>query len=317
MDVARLAELDSELGAEEARVGERTVQFLSQANAFARLEAELAKQREQLPQLSTTAELAPLWQDWRAAQRALQDASAHQATRQQESERLQWQIGEVDKLAPGADEWDELNAEHQRLSHAQSLMDAARGALERIAEAEINAESLTDEALSALQDVLGYDAGLQDTVNALLGAQAQLQDAAHSLGAYLHAADLDPDRLRQLDDRLSAWVTLARRYRRFVDMFGPLNDGPSTIRSGETAFILRTLLLHEYRKIHLRDPLLPATLLPQNWAGTDAHDTCRRLYAKVFPASERYLSATVQTISGSLPSPSQEIFHRFGGLPGT
>jgi len=60
MDVARLAELDSELGAEEARVGERTVQFLSQANAFARLEAELVKQREQLPQLGTTAELAPL-----------------------------------------------------------------------------------------------------------------------------------------------------------------------------------------------------------------------------------------------------------------
>jgi len=60
MDVARLAGLDSELGAEEARVGERTVQFLSQANAFARLEAELAKQREQLPQLGTTAELAPL-----------------------------------------------------------------------------------------------------------------------------------------------------------------------------------------------------------------------------------------------------------------
>ncbi|WP_426341431.1 DNA repair ATPase [Pseudoduganella sp. S-14] len=60
MDVARLAELDSELGAEEARVGERTVQFLSQANAFAKLEAELAKQREQLPQLGTTAELAPL-----------------------------------------------------------------------------------------------------------------------------------------------------------------------------------------------------------------------------------------------------------------
>lgn len=60
MDVARLAELDSELGAEEARVGERTVQFLAQANAFARLDADLAQQREQLPQLGTTAELAPL-----------------------------------------------------------------------------------------------------------------------------------------------------------------------------------------------------------------------------------------------------------------
>jgi DNA repair protein RecN (Recombination protein N) len=161
-----------------------------------------------------TRSMAAAFSDWRQASEALGAAQSKQADLAREHERLSWQIGEVDRLAPGADEWDELNAEHQRLSHAQSLMDAARGALERIAEAEINAESLTDEALSALQDVLGYDAGLQDTVNALLGAQAQLQDAAHSLGAYLHAADLDPDRLRQLDDRLSAWVTLARRYRR-------------------------------------------------------------------------------------------------------
>jgi len=161
-----------------------------------------------------TRPMAAAFSDWRQASEARGAAQSRQADLAREHERLSWQIGEVDRLAPGADEWDELNAEHQRLSHAQSLMDAARGALERIAEAEINAESLTDEALSALQDVLGYDAGLQDTVNALLGAQAQLQDAAHSLGAYLHAADLDPDRLRQLDDRLSAWVTLARRYRR-------------------------------------------------------------------------------------------------------
>ena len=161
-----------------------------------------------------TRPMAAAFADWRQASEALAAAQSKQADLAREHERLSWQIGEVDRLAPGADEWDELNAEHQRLSHAQSLMDAARGALERIAEAEINAESLTDEALSALQDVVGYDAGLQDTVNALLGAQAQLQDAAHSLGAYLHAADLDPDRLQQLDDRLSAWVTLARRYRR-------------------------------------------------------------------------------------------------------
>ena len=158
--------------------------------------------------------VATAFTDWRQASEALAVAQSKQADLAREHERLSWQIGEVDRLGPDADEWDELNAEHQRLSHAQSLMDAARGALERIAEAEINAEALTDEALSALQDVLGYDAGLQDTVNALLGAQAQLQDAAHSLGSYLNAADLDPDRLQQLDERLSAWITLARRYRR-------------------------------------------------------------------------------------------------------
>ncbi|MGH8174715.1 MAG: phenylacetic acid degradation operon negative regulatory protein PaaX [Steroidobacter sp.] len=111
---------------------------------------------------------------------------------------------------------------------------------------------------------------------------------------------------------------LARRYRRFIQMFGPLEEGLSAQRAltaPDTAFVLRTLLLHEYRKIHLRDPLLPASLLPANWVGADAQTLCRSLYAKVFSASERYLSASVQTVSGNLPSPAEEIFHRFGGLP--
>ena len=114
---------------------------------------------------------------------------------------------------------------------------------------------------------------------------------------------------------------LARRYKRFIDMFSPVaaalnsaGDGPL---AGEVAFILRTLLLHEYRKIHLRDPLLPAALLPDDWAGADAQKLCRDLYARVFPASEAYLSATVQTQAGALPAPAAEIFQRFGGLPTT
>jgi phenylacetic acid degradation operon negative regulatory protein len=112
---------------------------------------------------------------------------------------------------------------------------------------------------------------------------------------------------------------LGRRYKRFIDMFSPvastLNGASNVPPAGDVAFILRTLLLHEYRKIHLRDPLLPAALLPNDWAGIDAQKLCRDLYAKVFPASEQYLSETVQTQAGSLPAPAAEVFQRFGGLP--
>lgn len=113
---------------------------------------------------------------------------------------------------------------------------------------------------------------------------------------------------------------LARRYKRFIDMFSPvaaaLDEARDPSIAGELAFILRTLLLHEYRKIHLRDPLLPSVLLPPDWAGNDAQKLCRDLYASVFPESEHYLSATVQTQAGALPPPAPEIFQRFGGLPG-
>lgn len=110
---------------------------------------------------------------------------------------------------------------------------------------------------------------------------------------------------------------LARRYRRFIEMFAPLNEAltRSVRAAGETAFVLRTLLVHEYRKIHLRDPQLPTSLLPKSWAGADAHDLCRNLYAKVFAASEEFLSQRVQTADGALPPPAAEVFARFGGLP--
>jgi phenylacetic acid degradation operon negative regulatory protein len=111
---------------------------------------------------------------------------------------------------------------------------------------------------------------------------------------------------------------LARRYRRFVGMFSPLrealNGRHAGDHAGETSFLLRTLLLHEYRRIHLRDPLLPTSLLPEAWPGADAYDLCRDLYAAVFPASEHYLSQTVRTLAGALPPAAPEVLSRFGGL---
>ena len=68
-------------------------------------------------------------QAWRAAQKALAEARSAQESLQRERERLAWQIGEVDKLAPGTDEWDDLNASHTRLANAQGLMDAAQATL--------------------------------------------------------------------------------------------------------------------------------------------------------------------------------------------
>ena len=160
------------------------------------------------------AQLSRLWSQWKAALEALESARSHQGELERERERLAWQIGEVAKLAPADGEWDELNAEHQRLAHAQALLGAARGALDAIADAEVNAEALTAQASDVLGDVAAYDARLAGTIEVLQGAQAQLQDAAHSLNAYLNHTELDPDRLAELDARLSAWMSLARRYRR-------------------------------------------------------------------------------------------------------
>ncbi len=158
--------------------------------------------------------LGAAYADWKLASDKLAAAESRQADLLRERERLAWQIGEVARLSPGFDEWDTLNAEHQKLAHAASLLDAVRAALDALSEAEPSAESQTDKALTQLEKVLDYDPGLLSAVEALRGAQAQLQDAGHTLGTYLHGTELEPARLQELDERLSAWMTLARRYRR-------------------------------------------------------------------------------------------------------
>ncbi len=160
------------------------------------------------------AALAARWSDWKRATEALGAASTAQAGLEREHERLAWQIGELDKLAPGADEWAELEAEHARLSNRQALIDAAQTALDAVSEADTNADTLTGRAAHALETVAGFDTRLAEVIEVLQGAQAGLQDAAHTLSGYLHAADPDPERLAALDDRLAAWMGLARRYRR-------------------------------------------------------------------------------------------------------
>ncbi|CAN5419261.1 DNA repair protein RecN [soil metagenome] len=160
------------------------------------------------------APLGELWSRWKEATEALEKARSQQSELERERERLTWQIGELDKQGIAKDEWDELNAEHQRLGNAQALIDAAQLALDAISQADSNADSLTDRAVDALQAVSSFDTSLESTIEVLQGAQAQLQDAAHTLGAYLHRTEPEPGRLAELDERVSAWMSASRRYRR-------------------------------------------------------------------------------------------------------
>jgi DNA repair protein RecN (Recombination protein N) len=162
----------------------------------------------------STDEIQRLWQAWRSAQQQLEDARQAQDTLQRERERLAWQIGEVEKLAPGADEWDELNAGHTRLSHAQALLEAARGALEALEGEDSGATGRLAQAHGALQAQEHLEPEFQALAEVLASSLAQAEDAAHSLHAYLRKTDLDPDRLAELDERMSLWLSLARRYKR-------------------------------------------------------------------------------------------------------
>ncbi len=161
-----------------------------------------------------TDELTRRWQQWRVAQKTLAEARDAQDSLQRERERLAWQIGEVDKLAPGADEWDDLNAQHGRLSNAQALRDAVQTAVDALQESDENANALLGRAITALQNQEHIEPEFKAMVEVLNGALAQMEDTVHSLNGYARHAELEPQRLAELDERLSLWVGLARRYKR-------------------------------------------------------------------------------------------------------
>lgn len=161
----------------------------------------------------TTATLASLWQQWRLAQEELRQAQAAQLTLHSERERLSWQIGELEKLAPLPDEWDRLNTEQGRLSHAQALLDAAQGALQALDDDERNARNTLHDACQLLRQKEHLEPQFKALGEVLSSSLAQVQDSIHALRSYLRRTEPDPERLAELDKRLASWLSLARRYK--------------------------------------------------------------------------------------------------------
>ncbi|MEH6403715.1 MAG: phenylacetic acid degradation operon negative regulatory protein PaaX [Sneathiella sp.] len=105
-------------------------------------------------------------------------------------------------------------------------------------------------------------------------------------------------------------------YSEFISHFAPIMDG---LKQGDTldnkkCFILRTLLVHDYRRALLRDPMLPQELLWDHWKGNTARDLFHDIYQLIWESAEEYLLATLESDRGKLPTASEEFKGRFGGL---
>lgn len=154
------------------------------------------------------------WSKWRQAQKTLQQAHEAQATLQQERDRLQWQIAELEKLAPQRDEWEELDSVHRRLSNARALIDAAQAAIRVLEEEDNGVMDRLSQAHTALQNQEHVEADFSAMADVLSSCLAQAGDVAHSLHSYLRKTEADPERLATLDTRISLWLHLARKYKR-------------------------------------------------------------------------------------------------------
>jgi phenylacetic acid degradation operon negative regulatory protein len=109
---------------------------------------------------------------------------------------------------------------------------------------------------------------------------------------------------------------VVKAYEGFVATMAPLAallaDGPAP--TPEQAFVLRTLLVHAYRRVQLHDPQLPVELLPDPWPGASAYALARDIYRRVQAGAEHHIMATLRREDADAAVAEASFYQRFGGL---
>lgn len=162
---------------------------------------------------SLARDVAKLYQQWHGLANELQSAEQNADRFEAERERLQWQIDEIAGLAIGADEWSELQTEHKRLHHAASLIDGVQGGLTALSDGDENCQSWLATVAHRLSQLAQYDPAINETLELLAGAEAQLAESVSSLRLYADKLELDPERLSDVEVRMDALYRAGRKYR--------------------------------------------------------------------------------------------------------
>lgn len=159
------------------------------------------------------AKVAQVYQLMNATSKQLQQAEAAGADLQREQERLQWQLDELNEIAPQAHEWGEIQTSHARLANAAKIIQGIELAIDHLSDAENSIESQLNRVQHTIDDLVKHDANLNEINESLSNAQIQIDEAIHGLNRYRQKMDLDPDRLAELEARMQVLHTAARKYK--------------------------------------------------------------------------------------------------------
>jgi phenylacetic acid degradation operon negative regulatory protein len=142
--------------------------------------------------------------------------------------------------------------------------------------------------------------------------------SAGTTGPFLRlaASPADLPTARRLVERAWPLAEIESRYRRFIDTYsgilGALERGAGF--TNLDALLIRILLIHDFRRAVLKDPLLPSQLLPKPWDGTAARSLCGTIYRTLLPAAERWIDTHAQNDVGPLPAADQDFRQRFAAM---
>ena len=153
-------------------------------------------------------------QRWKQTKQELERISSLGDEQRARHQLLSYQLEELDNLALGENELEQLELEHKNLTNAESLLSACRLVIEQCSENDAgNVLSALTSSLNRLSAFQGQPGALSEATNLLASAQIQVEEAVGELNRFLDHFDADPERLQQMEERLDAIYTLARKHR--------------------------------------------------------------------------------------------------------
>jgi len=173
----------------------------------------------QLEHLDAFAQLGTKLEAMGVAHRGLEEAEgrlrelkAQLDGRAEREDFLRYQLKELEELAPEEGELPKLEAERERLRHAEKLIAASSGAEEALYARDGSISEELAQIAHRVRAVADLDAELAPLAVHLENARAQIEDVARELGAYGRSVSLDPERLGEVEDRLHRLQRLGRKH---------------------------------------------------------------------------------------------------------
>ena len=175
-------------------------------------------------------------QRWRQTRTELERLSTSGDEQRARHQLLSYQLEELANLALGENELEKLEEEHKALSNAESLLGSCRQVIDMCSESDGgNVLSALTASLNRLTATGNQPAAMQEAINLLSSAQIQVEEAVGELNRFLDNFDADPQRQQQLEERLDAIYTLARKHRIQPDELGVLQQQLMTELEGLNA----------------------------------------------------------------------------------
>lgn len=151
--------------------------------------------------------------DYHKTQQQLTELTRAQQQRKDRAQLLTYQVQELNEFALAEHEFNELESEHKRLSHSQTLLESAQLSFHRLYDDEQgNALSTVQKSLYDLQELVEHDASLAPIITCLNEATVNIEEASNELRLYCDDLDIDPLRITQVEARYTQAMELARKH---------------------------------------------------------------------------------------------------------